>query len=138
MKKTLKWFTLIEMLIVIVIIGILAAVLIPKIGWAREKANDVAVKANVRSLAQWLLQMQLANVDLPADFDALNTAEYAQTYNFNLITQDTDNYEYVTSDKKFVVCGKLSDANAWWNSDAAAEDTDRTESTEGQWFCYKG
>ena len=138
MKKTLKWFTLIEMLIVIVIIGILAAVLIPKIGWAREKANDVAVKANVRSLAQWLLQMQLANVDLPTTFDTLNTASYAQTYNFNLITQDTGNYSYVTANKKFVVCGKLSDANAWWNSAAAATGTDRQEQTAWQYYCYKG
>ncbi len=49
MKK--RWFTLIEMLIVIVIIGILAWALIPRIGSARDKANDTAREANVRSLA---------------------------------------------------------------------------------------
>ncbi len=49
MKK--RWFTLIEMLIVIVIIGILAWALIPRIWSARDKANDTAREANVRSLA---------------------------------------------------------------------------------------
>ena len=49
MKK--RWFTLIEMLIVIVIIGILAWALIPRVWSARDKANDTAREANVRSLA---------------------------------------------------------------------------------------
>lgn len=137
MKKTLKWFTLIEMLIVIVIIGILAAVLIPKIGWAREKAQDVAVKANVRSLAQGLLQFELAWDALPADLATLNTAANASKYNFNLLT-DTTGYTYVTDNSKFVVCGQLSNAEAWGNSAAAATDVNRTEASSWQFFCYKG
>ena len=39
------------MLIVIVIIGILAGALIPRIGNARDKANDVSIQANVNALA---------------------------------------------------------------------------------------
>jgi len=137
MKKTLKWFTLIEMLIVIVIIGILAAVLIPKIGWAREKANDVAVKANVRSLAQWLLQMDLAWVALPSDMTGLNTPANASTYNFNLLT-DTAGYTYIKSGSKFVVCGTLSGPEAGGNSANAATSVNRTEASSGGYFCYKG
>ena len=48
--KKLKAFTLIEMLIVIVIIGILAAALIPKLNSARGRANDTARKADVSQI----------------------------------------------------------------------------------------
>ena len=45
-----KWFTLIEMLIVVVIIGILAAALIPRLSSVKDKANDSSRKASVGSI----------------------------------------------------------------------------------------
>ena len=44
------------MLIVIVIIGILAWALIPRIGNARDKANDVAMEANVTAITSAAMQ----------------------------------------------------------------------------------
>jgi prepilin-type N-terminal cleavage/methylation domain-containing protein len=50
MRKRREGFTLIELLIVIVIIGILAAIAIPKFGKTREKAYFKAVMSDLRNL----------------------------------------------------------------------------------------
>ncbi len=61
-----KWFTLIEMLIVIVIIGVLASALIPRLGSARGKANDVARKADLQQIATALISYQIDQNEFPS------------------------------------------------------------------------
>jgi prepilin-type N-terminal cleavage/methylation domain-containing protein len=51
MLKRREGFTLIELLIVIVIIGILAAIAIPKFGKTREKAYFKAMQSDLRNLS---------------------------------------------------------------------------------------
>lgn len=50
MKKLLKWFTLVEILIVIVIIGILIWALVPRMSAAQGRARDVARKNDLANL----------------------------------------------------------------------------------------
>ena len=68
---TRKGFTLIEMLIVIVIIGILAAALIPRLSSARGRANDVARKADVAQVAAALVSYQIDRGSFPSSAGAL-------------------------------------------------------------------
>ena len=50
MRRNQKGFTLIELLIVVVIIGILAAIAIPKFANTKEKAYVASMKSDLRNL----------------------------------------------------------------------------------------
>jgi type IV pilus assembly protein PilA len=60
MLRNRKGFTLIELLIVVVIIGILAAIALPKFGATRERAYISAMSSDLRNLQT---AMEMCHVD---------------------------------------------------------------------------
>lgn len=74
-------FTLIELMVVIAIIGILAAVAIPQFGSYRRRGFDADAQANVRNMALAQEAYFLENNTYTADPDDLGAFGYTQSAN---------------------------------------------------------
>jgi len=88
MKRTESGFTLIELLIVVVIIGILAAIAIPKFSATREKAFLSAMKADLRNLASLQELYYNAHYTFTADLDEVG---FTGTDGVTLTIAEADN-----------------------------------------------
>ena len=82
-------FTLVEMLVVIAIIGILAALILPAIAMAREAARKASCSNNLRQISLAAIQFEMAKGYLPASRTFLNvpsskayTSGYVKPVNF--------------------------------------------------------
>lgn len=78
MIRNEKGFTLIELMVVVLIIGILVAIAIPVFNGTANNAKDKACTANVRTIAGAVAQHQAEDVSgaYPADVDELVTDGY--------------------------------------------------------------
>ncbi len=78
-RRVRWWFTLIEILIVIVIIGILTVSLLPRITWAQAKARNVARKADLNQVATALAAYNGDNGQYPDTLTELTDQSYLKS-----------------------------------------------------------
>ena len=73
-------FTLVEIMIVVAIIGLLAAIAIPNFIKARQASQKAACVANLRTMdgakATWALEQRKTNSDVPTDADLFGATSY--------------------------------------------------------------
>ena len=69
-----KAFTLVEMLIVVVIIGILAAALVPRLTWAQAAARDSARKSDLNQISTALIMYSDQRGEFPFSWNDANCA----------------------------------------------------------------
>ena len=79
-RKRRAGFTLVEIMIVVAIIGLLAAVAIPNFVKARQASQKTACVMNMRTMegakAQWALDAKKGNADVPTDADLFGADKY--------------------------------------------------------------
>ena len=79
-KSVRSAFTLVEIMIVVAIIGLLAAIAIPSFVRARETAQRTACQANLHAIegvkGTWALENKRGSTDVPTDADLFGPTLY--------------------------------------------------------------
>ncbi|MGD2115263.1 MAG: prepilin-type N-terminal cleavage/methylation domain-containing protein [Acidobacteriota bacterium] len=86
-------FTLIELIVVIAIIGILAAIVIPRLKDAPRRAEEAVLKTNLRALRSSINQFYADKGHYPPSLDALVEDEYLRDVPVDPITNSNQTWQ---------------------------------------------
>ncbi len=91
--RTQKGFTLVEILIVVVILGILAAIVIPQFTDASTEAKNSSLCSDLQTVRSQIQLYKIQHNDIPPVF-ATFEAQMTQYSDVNGSTQDTNDVDY--------------------------------------------
>ena len=130
-KRSRRGFTLVEMLLVITIIGILAALVVPKMMGRSEQARQAAARADISSIKTALDAFEVDNGYYPKNaMDLLQQPRDAKNWHgpyLDKIPQDPWGNNYI-----YVFPGKHN-ANSYDLSSVGPDGKEGTEDDIGNW-----
>ena len=107
--NTQKGFTIVELLIVIVVIGILAAITIVAYNGIQNRTNDTAVKSDLRNFGNKILEYQAINGNpvplATADLQSLNFKATTRAYGAHYNANNGYNFLYCRVGDAFAIVG---------------------------------
>lgn len=86
-------FTIIELIVVIAIIGILAAIALPRLVDAPRRAQEAVLKTNLRAMRDAINQFHADKGHYPSTLDALVEEKYLRTVPIDPITNSADTWQ---------------------------------------------
>ena len=109
-KASAAGFTLIEVLLVVVIIGILAAIVVPRLGGRTKEAQVAAARATFDGLSLAIDQYEVDNGSYPASLQALLTKGSESNWKGPYLKKGTlpldpwgKEYVYTPSESSYVI-----------------------------------